>query len=320
MEELAARLLPEVEDGPSWAHSGLPAETWLAPARAVATRHGLGAGELAPLLGGSLPVVSLGAHVVKFYPPGCQHEQHVERTVQEALAGRLPLATPEPVAAGELDGWVYLVMTRLRGEPIEAVWQVASREQRVQLARELGAMAAALHETPCATVAPLVADWSTFIAGQIDAVVETQKRRGAPAEVCAELEAFIGRHLPLPDPASSGQLLHTELLGDHVRVAASPHGGWQLSGLLDLAEVMVGHPEYEAGAAVEFLFRRETGCLDAYLEGYGWRPSEIRDPERRERLFVWHLLHRYAHLKRFSGFLGFDEVPPLATLRDVAYG
>src|SRR5437867_1246774 len=39
-----------------------------------------------------------------------------------ALEGRLPVPTPEVQAAGELDGWGYVPMTRLRGEILSSAW------------------------------------------------------------------------------------------------------------------------------------------------------------------------------------------------------
>ncbi len=97
-------------------------------------------------------------------------------------------------------------------------------------------------------------------------------------------------------------MLHTELLGDHILVTAAS-GGLTVSGLIYFADARVGAPEYEVAAPVEFLFKGESGLLDAFLEGYGWtqRNAEFSDPSQH---LAWGLQHQFASLERGARALG----------------
>ena len=74
---------------------------------------------------GSLPVYSIDdSLVLKLYPPFDLSECDTESAVLRVLDGRLPIPTPEVRAVGVLDGWGYLLMSRLRGESL--MWLPAS--------------------------------------------------------------------------------------------------------------------------------------------------------------------------------------------------
>src|SRR5262249_3302390 len=72
---------------------------------------------------GSLPVYALGEErVLKLYPPCYPEDARVERAALELLDGRLPIPTPRLEAYGEVGGWRYIVMSRLRGRSLAAAW------------------------------------------------------------------------------------------------------------------------------------------------------------------------------------------------------
>ncbi|XVQ89970.1 hypothetical protein ACQP2K_21925 [Microbispora siamensis] len=54
----------------------------------------------------------------------------VEHTVLRAVEGRLPTPTPRILEAGRLDGWSYILMTRLRGESLALAWPRIPRDDR----------------------------------------------------------------------------------------------------------------------------------------------------------------------------------------------
>ncbi len=267
----------------------------------VAARHGLPRGEVAPFANGSVPVVALGAaQVLKLYPPADTSHAEVERAALEAVAGRLPLATPEPVAAGTLDGWSYLVMTRLPGRPASEgredglpgtfPWRTIPRARQHALLERLGAAIRALHALPVADLSPVLRpDWAGFLAAQRAGCVAHHRARGADEAWLARLEPFLAG-TPLA-PARLA-LLHTEVMLDHVFVAEGPDG-WALTGLLDLEPAVVGDPDYELAAVGVFVCRGDRALLGAFLDGYGVARADR--PALARRVLAHALLHRYAH-------------------------
>ena len=109
----------------------------------------------------SLPVYAVDdTRVLKLYPGAFEHGYQTERRVLEAIEGRLPVPTPRLEHAGEFDGWGYLLMERLRGQPLTSAWPRASAQRR-RLAAQLGEALAALHAISAPELDALgPADWS----------------------------------------------------------------------------------------------------------------------------------------------------------------
>src|SRR5436190_23457539 len=91
---------------------------WLPAVQVVAERHRL-TGELRRPDNGSNVVFHVGeACVVNLFAPIFAGEHRTERALLAHVAGRLPVATPEILADGELEGWPYLVLSRIAGAPL----------------------------------------------------------------------------------------------------------------------------------------------------------------------------------------------------------
>lgn len=121
-------------------------QCWHGAIATIAARHGLGAGPVRPL-GGSNLVASVGdTRVVKLFPPFLRYQWDSERVALAVLHGALaPVVTPELLHVGELDGWPYLVMTRLEGVSLEDAWRQATAAEQVQLLGQIGALIAQVH-------------------------------------------------------------------------------------------------------------------------------------------------------------------------------
>ena len=204
------------------------------------------------------------------------------------MGGRLPVATPALLFTGELDGWPYVVTSRIDGVPIADVWRDLPHDEHRRLATELGSLARELHGLDAADEPE---SWRAFFA-ECRERARTRDRE-VPA-LGAEVEPFLEQVGELGDERHV--LLHTELLDQHVFVAER-RGRWELSALIDFADARVGPPEYDVPALVEFLFRGEPGLLRSFLVAYGTPESEL-DDERSERLLAWGLTHRYGSLAR----------------------
>lgn len=271
--------------------SALPEDGWRDVMLLVCRGHGIPAAGLAPERSGSDVVWGTPAHVIKMTAPDWREEIEAERDLLVHAGGeQLAVATAAVVGSGTLSGWPYIVMTRVPGTALSEVWPKLRRDERLALARDLGKMVAGLHAVP----PPPDGRWPEFLARQRAGLSE--RHRDAPGDLCAALESYVeGTPLPPRDPV----LLHTEVLDEHVLLERRG-GAWHPSGLIDFADGRVGHPFYEFGALVEFIFLGEPGCLRACLEAYGCDPASLDEVLSRE-LFVWYLLHRFGTLSRLLG-------------------
>jgi Phosphotransferase enzyme family len=206
----------------------------------------------------SLPIYAIGdTRVLKLYPAAFQEGYQVERRVLQAAPGRLPIPTPRLEHAGEFEGWGYLLMQRLHGQPLTTAWPHIPVAQRRRLAAQLGEALAALHAITAPELDALgPPDWDRFLARQRAGCVDRQRAAGVDRAWLEQIPAFLDS--VTLDPGPRPVLLHTEVMREHLLVSPHPDG-WSLSGLLDFEPAMRGAREYEFAAVGLFVSRGDAG-------------------------------------------------------------
>lgn len=279
---------------------------------AVRTRLGVADLPCARFSEGSLPVYALGdALVLKLYPPVYAFERDREQLVLEVVAGQLPVPTPRVHAAGDHDGWGFVLMDHLVGESLAAAWPQLDDPQAI--ASQLGRALAALHAIRDPRLEALDdarrGAWDAFLVDQRTTVVERQHARGLDPAWLEQIPAFLDE-TPLTPCPSGPALLHTEVMREHLLVAPAPGGGWLLTGLFDFEPARLGHPEYELSSVGLFVACGDRRLLRRVLEAYGTPPAEL-GPELSRRILAYALLHQYSNLPWYM-----RRVPPRITPAD----
>lgn len=286
----------------------LSIEDWHVPIALIAARHDLDASNLFPFSTGSDIVWSAGAHVIKLTAPMWTSEIAAEAAALQRVQGELDVATPNHVATGDIEGWPYVVMSHVPGQPIGELWADLDGADRVRLAGDLGRLTRAVNELGDESEAGA---WPAFWEACTKDVGERHLKRGGPPEIAKEIDGFLAEVGELV-PSAYG-FLHTELLDVHI-LGEERAGRVELSGLIDFADSCVGPVEYEFAAPIDFLFKGEPGALRAFLLGYGVDESDL-GPERSRRLLAWSLCHRFGSLPRMLAACG-DRKP--GTLEELA--
>ncbi|HEY6312945.1 MAG TPA: aminoglycoside 3'-phosphotransferase/choline kinase family protein [Streptosporangiaceae bacterium] len=275
---------------------------------------GVDASDLTRFTAGSRPVYAAGDVVLKLFPPvATWPDRRVEAAVLAAAQGRLPTPTPQVHAAGEHDGWGYVLMSRLPGVPLDTVWDKLSAADRARLAAQLGETIAALHQLPPPQISGWwPADWRGFVARQRAQCVGEQCALGLSALWADQIPAFLDA---VALPSGTPVLLHTEVMRQHLLAAEGPAGTWRLSGLIDFEPAMRGEREYEFVSVGVFLAEGDARFLARTLTAYGYRPDQL-GPDLRRRLLAWGILHRYSHLRWWMRRLPEPAQPTLDALAD----
>jgi hygromycin-B 7''-O-kinase len=177
---------------------------------------------------GSRQVYAAGDLVLKLYPPVAAWPDHrIEPQVLAAVAEQLPIATPRVHAAGAHDGWGYVLMSRLPGVPLDAIWDQLSAQDRDRLAGQLGETIAALHQLPLPAVNDWQpANWPAFVAHQRERCASEQRALGLPALWADQIPEFLDA---VTLPAGAPVLLHTEVMRQHL--LAIEHLSWWMERL-----------------------------------------------------------------------------------------
>lgn len=266
---------------------------WREAAATIADRHRI-AGPLRPTSRGSNVVLMGPTHVIKLVTPACARDLEVERAGLEIAAGRLPVATPEIVAAGELEGWPYLVMTRLGGDPAELLWDRFDAPTRARLLAAMGELTAAVHALPVADAGPLQVDWPAYLRTRRAAMTEKHRARGVDAAWIDEIERFVDALPPVDAWPAETVFLHNDLHLDHVHVATDGDAP-RLCGLLDFADAQIGAREAEFVTIGGFVAPSVPAAASIFLRGYGM-PEAALTPELARRLTGHVLVHRYCDI------------------------
>jgi hygromycin-B 7''-O-kinase len=294
-------MLPNVTDAASFGATLFESGRWTALIEWIAERHRL-PGPFVQSHNGSTVVFLSADACIKVHPPlpGFIASHHREVAALKTIAGLLPIATPEFIAEGEVDGWVYFISTRLRGTPIDAAWDSLDATTRQALATELGEAVAALHRVDPQHVAAVTEPWSTFRPAQRARAVDLERDKGLSTERLDALDRWLAMMDAVPEPDVRPTLLHTEIGPSHVLIAQG-----RITGLIDFGDCGTGDPEYDLAPVGMFVTRGDPAAFRAFATAYGLSPDIIGDIVWRRRLLRHALLHRYGTLAWYL-----DELRP----------
>ena len=256
---------------------------------------GVNADDLTRFPAGSRPVYAAGDLVLKLFPPVTTWPGYrIEAQMLAAVAAQLPTPTPQVHAAGEHDGWGYVLMSRLPGVPLDIAWGRVSAQDRDRLAAQLGQTIAALHQMPPPVIKDWwPADWPSFVSQQRARCVREQRELGLLPVWADQIPEFLAA---VALPAGPPVLLHTEVMREHLLVSEGPAGAWRLSGLIDFEPAMRGEREYEFVGVGVFVAEGDARFLAGTLASYGYDRDQL-GPDLRRRLLAWGILHRYSNLR-----------------------
>ncbi len=239
--------------------------------------------------------------VVKMMAPHDPSLSDAELASLRTLHGALPIPTPEVLDTGELEGWRWILMTRLKGRELVDVWPGLSQGERLSLATQVGEGLGVLHSIEAPPEVERV-DWEAWRSERISSLVATQRRRGCPGALLEGLEEYVR-----DSDTSAGRAawLHTEVMLEHLLISETS-SGWRLSGLFDFEPSWVGPVHYEFVSVGLFVSAGDSAILAEILRASGTTVSP-------RRLFALMTLHRYCNLAWFHQRLGGSLQPPELT-------
>jgi aminoglycoside phosphotransferase (APT) family kinase protein len=260
---------------------------------AICARHGLSTRDLVRAREGTSIVFTAERHVIKLYPPFWALGAAAEVAILGHVGNELGVAIPHVLAAGHLEAWPYVVITRLGGVILGDVWPTLSERARRSLARQLGEVLARLHSLPTGPLSghPVLTEgWVQLVSRPIEECVAIHREHGAPEAWLARLPQFLERLPPLHPASFDPVLVHGDVHGSHLLVGE--HGGkWRLVGLFDFDSSMLGWWEYEFVMPALSLMAGQPAVLLECFRGYG--SGQLVQEGISRRLMAYALLNRY---------------------------
>lgn len=248
---------------------GLPLERWRGALTVLAQRHGLPDGSWERAALGRNVVFLNPTTVVKLGPPCWPGDVAREADALQAVAGRLPVRTPEVLALGALDGWEYLITARCPGHNLYELWRDLDPSVRTELARQHGALMATIHELPVETLpGSLAFDWARMLAEQRADLEPALTRSGPSAELVAQAADYVAEAAVLRPLVETPALVHGDL--SHLNFLVEQRAGrWAITSLLDWGDVKLGPWTHELISPGVHMYLGDHEALRAWYAGYG---------------------------------------------------
>jgi hygromycin-B 7''-O-kinase len=222
-----------------------------------------------------------------------------EKAALEFAHGKCSIETPAITEAGEVEGWSYLVMTRLAGVLMKDVWLSLDARERAGIVSRLGVALSELHahDAPLSEAA-INRDWRGFIERQARTCVERQRACGANPEWLESLPAYIAARRGLLPSKFKPALLHGDAHPGNV-LLAERGGRWQVTGLFDFGDSLCGFHEYEFVAPGVLMMQGDRELQRAFLLAYGYREAQL-DLSLRARLMLLTVLYECSDLRKYA--------------------
>jgi hygromycin-B 7''-O-kinase len=297
---------------------------WLQAMTTICQRHNFPAEPLARFGDGTDGeygtniVYALGQrHIIKLYPPFWKGLHAAECSTLAHVSGKLSVTTPELLAQGDLDGWPYLIMTRLQGTPLNELWNTLDHPTRLALVLELADLLARLHALPTDTLTGLASTWPAEIEQRVAGCVARHREQGAPEHWLQQIPRFLALAAPLYPPNFHPAIVSGDTHQYHLFVQQY-NGQYHLSGFFDFDDACLGFAEYDLAAAALLMLARNPALLRPFLLCYGY-PTSALDVALSRRLLAYTLLHRYRPFNWVRADFGDPACTTLDELAQVIY-
>lgn len=232
--------------------------------------------------------------VIKIYPPFHSEQFKAELLVLKHIEGRLPVRTPKVEHEGTIDGWPYIIMTKLEGTLLEAIWEKLDHSNKIIIIRELGTLIQNMHSLPTNGLESIDCHWDQFIKYQIEHCVEHHRAVKLPESLLGQLQRYLE-----PLASSLMEIKKPVLLtGEYTPMnflVKNIGGIWHIDGLIDFGDCMLGLPEYDLLGPGAFLIQGDKQLLREFLVSYGYTLDELT-AKLRHKLTALMLLHKYSNL------------------------
>jgi hygromycin-B 7''-O-kinase len=267
--------------------------TWLPAMRAICARHNLDENSLSFAPPGSNVVFWVENNkVIKLFAPFWQGDAAREAGFLNAITG-VNFNTPQVSVSDEIEGWPYLLLSRVPGTPLDELWDTMSNSDRESIASSLGHCLAKMHTLKPTPLEPARPAWEQFRQSQLTNSPARQAQLGAPASWVKEIERFLANLPPEVSHSPSLAVVNGDLNPEHLFCEPTAQG-WQVTGMIDFGDARMAHPFYDL-VRPGMLFQSLPNLRKTMLRTYGL-PESTFTPALTRELFAYDLIHEYANI------------------------
>lgn len=240
----------------------------------IATKHGIKINSLTKINGWANGLFIVNNEVViKIVPPNWIGQGKRELAALELIVGHpLPVATPQLLANGSLDGWLYVIINKLEGTNLNEIWKDLDEDNQCSIIKQVVEFANALHKINISHVdknSELYHDWPVFLQNQAANCYEKHKSKNIPKHLLDTMGSFLANH-DHQSKFEHYQLMHTDLHPGNL-MAIKQNDTWQLSAVIDFGDALIGPDKYFEYATSSLLMGLGNKNINqTLLQAYGF--------------------------------------------------
>jgi hygromycin-B 7''-O-kinase len=287
--------LPEINSYEEFEKLKPNKDLWESAARKIIDRHGLSNQQLIVFPEGSNIVFGYGSdQIIKIFVPVLKDQYESEKLVLEQVYGKLTVLTPRLQFSGELDGWPYIIMTRIEGRTLEGLWETLPIENKTILIRQLGNLIREMHSISVQGLESIDSHWDTFLENQKLNCLKRHQSLNLPLPLINEIPSYLAASNHLLPKGIKSVLLTGEYTPMNLMVKEN-NGLFELHGLIDFGDSMLGAPEYDFLGPGAFLVQGNKQLARELLISYGYSTEDLNSNLSR-KLTALTLLHKHSNL------------------------
>jgi hygromycin-B 7''-O-kinase len=277
---------------------------WLAIGAEICRRHGIPHTLITRAEHGESVVLYVeDRFVLKIYRPWKTGFGR-EKLALENVVRRLELEVPEIAAEGNVEGYDYLITTRIPGRLMtRAEWLSVDRDAQIGLLHQLADGLQVLHSVDSGRID---FDWAEFVRKQAAGAVERQRSEGGNPEWLERLPSYIDENLRLIPLDGPHVFLHGDVHFGNIRIVEH-HGRLKIAGLFDFADSLRGFHAYDFIAVGVLMIQGQGDLQREFFRRYGYADAAINEELRRTMMLLT-IFYEWSSLRRYAERLGVDPM------------
>ncbi len=304
-----SRLLPQIQDRKRYNELFRDDKVWDPAICYLVKLHHL-EGSISRSAFGSHVVYRAGPVWIKLMAPLFAGDMKFEISGLRMVQNKLTIPTPQILFEGELEGWKYVVLSHVEGQPIRNIWSTQSDDQKLKASIQMAQIVQQLKGVPADSVIQNRFHWNEFIKSQYENIESIQASKELSEPWLKNVKSFMAEFDLSEFQTSNPVFLHADLTSDHFLVNED-----NISGVIDFADCQVGHPDYELLAPAGFIFKGQKTFLRHFLIHCGFSLKQLTSSFS-HKLMAWTLLHRYCAIH--SHFKNEMQVSDQGNFKDLA--
>lgn len=241
---------------------------WLTALEQIRQLHQLPDGEWIRIKEGANVLFKLNAQlIIKIVPPNWSYQGTAEIAASDLLKGKLSITIPEVIASGEINNWLYVVMTLLPGITLANIWDELSFQQKEPIVKQLGLFIRELHSIELKSKSPILVEWAEYISQLNIDCVARHKRKLVPKNLVEQIPEYLAlTDLTFDD--GHDIIIHMDLHPWNLMVDKVADE-YKISGVLDFGDTIIGKSQLlELNTPILFLCQGNKKLTQTLIDSY----------------------------------------------------